>query len=65
VVDPSVRKPRGLDVGATVELMDYGHGVDYNAGSEYPVSLLVGESALVEQLRGMSAIVAATEAGSS
>ena len=36
--------------------MDFEHGADYNATSEYPVSLFVGEYTLAEQLRGMAAI---------
>jgi proline iminopeptidase len=43
-------------IASNPKLMDYEHGADYNAGSEYPSSLFVGEYSLVEQLRGMAAI---------
>jgi pimeloyl-ACP methyl ester carboxylesterase len=43
-------------IASNPKLMDYDHGADYNAASEYPGSLFVGEYTLVEQLRGMAAI---------
>jgi hypothetical protein len=36
--------------------MDLEHGDDFNASSEYPGSLCVGEYTPIEQLRGMGAI---------
>lgn len=36
--------------------MDYEHGADYDANSEYPASLFVSEYTLVEQVRGMAAV---------
>jgi proline iminopeptidase len=36
--------------------LDFEHGADYNASSEYPMSLFVSEYTLIEQLRGMTAI---------
>jgi hypothetical protein len=36
--------------------MDREHGEDYNASSEYPASLFVGEYILIEQLPGMGTI---------
>ena len=36
--------------------IDFEHGDDYEATSEYPSSLFVGEYTLIEQLRGMAAI---------
>jgi pimeloyl-ACP methyl ester carboxylesterase len=36
--------------------MDFEHGADYDAASEYPASLFVAEYTLIEQLRGMGAI---------
>ncbi|WP_299445068.1 alpha/beta fold hydrolase [uncultured Phycicoccus sp.] len=36
--------------------MNFDHGADYHADSEYPMSLFVSEYALIEQLRGMAAI---------
>jgi pimeloyl-ACP methyl ester carboxylesterase len=36
---------------------DFPHGHDYSASAEYPASLFVGEYTLIEQLRGMGAVV--------
>ena len=36
--------------------VNFEHGDDYDASSEYPASLFVGEYSLIEQLRGMAAI---------
>jgi pimeloyl-ACP methyl ester carboxylesterase len=43
-------------IASNPKLMDFEHGDDYNAASEYPASLFVGEYTLTEQLRGMAAI---------
>jgi proline iminopeptidase len=43
-------------IASNPKLMDFEHGADYHATSEYPSSLFVGEYTLVEQLRGMAAI---------
>jgi pimeloyl-ACP methyl ester carboxylesterase len=43
-------------ISSNPKLMDFEHGADYRASSEYPVSLFVGEYTLTEQLRGMAAI---------
>jgi pimeloyl-ACP methyl ester carboxylesterase len=43
-------------IASNPKWMDFEHGADYNASSEYPASLFVGEYTLVEQLRGMGAI---------
>ncbi|MGB7981143.1 MAG: hypothetical protein WCF36_10180 [Candidatus Nanopelagicales bacterium] len=36
--------------------LNFEHGADYHAASEYPASLFVSEYTLIEQLRGMVAI---------
>ncbi|MGA7689108.1 MAG: alpha/beta hydrolase [Jiangellales bacterium] len=36
--------------------VNFEHGDDYNASSEYPASLFVAEYSLIEQLRGMAAV---------
>jgi proline iminopeptidase len=43
-------------IASNPKLMNFEHGPDYNASSEYPASLFVGEYTLVQQLRGMAAI---------
>lgn len=43
-------------IASNPKWIDFEHGEDYNASSEYPASLFVGEYTLVEQLRGMGAI---------
>ena len=43
-------------ISSNPKWMDFEHGEDYNASSEYPGSLFVGEYTLIEQLRGMAAI---------
>jgi proline iminopeptidase len=43
-------------IASNPKLMNFQHGPDYNAASEYPTSLFVGEYTLLEQLRGMAAI---------
>jgi pimeloyl-ACP methyl ester carboxylesterase len=43
-------------IASNPKWMNFEHGADYNAASEYPASLFVGEYTLIEQLRGMAAI---------
>lgn len=43
-------------ISSNPKWLDFRHGDDYNARSEYPASLFVGEYTLVEQLRAMAAI---------
>ncbi|WP_051476715.1 alpha/beta hydrolase [Arthrobacter sp. Br18] len=43
-------------IASNPKLMNFQHGSDYSASSEYPSSLFVGEYTLLEQLRGMAAI---------
>ncbi len=43
-------------IASNPKWMDFEHGDDYNASSEYPMSLFVSEYTLIEQLRGMAAI---------
>ena len=43
-------------ISSDPKLMDFEHGADYSATSEYPASLFVREYTLVQQLRGMAAI---------
>ncbi len=43
-------------ISSNPKWMRFQHGDDYNASSEYPMSLFVNEYTLVEQLRGMAAI---------
>lgn len=43
-------------IASNPKLMNFQHGSDYSASSEYPASLFVGEYTLLEQLRGMAAI---------
>jgi hypothetical protein len=43
-------------IASNPKWMDFQHGKDYNAASEYPASLFVGEYTLIEQLRGMASI---------
>jgi proline iminopeptidase len=43
-------------IASNPKLMNFQHGPDYSASSEYPSSLFVGEYTLLEQLRGMAAI---------
>lgn len=43
-------------IASNPKWMDFEHGEDYDAASEYPASLFVGEYTLIEQLRGMAAI---------
>ncbi len=43
-------------ISSDPKLMDFEHGADYSASSEYPASLFVREYTLVQQLRGMAAI---------
>jgi len=43
-------------IASNPKWMDFEHGKDYNAASEYPASLFVGEYTLIEQLRGMAAM---------
>lgn len=43
-------------IASNPKLIDFQHGADYSASSEYPSSLFVAEYTLNEQLRGMAAI---------
>jgi proline iminopeptidase len=43
-------------ISSNPKLMNFEHGQDYSATSEYPASLFVREYTLVQQLRGMAAI---------
>lgn len=43
-------------IASSPKWMNFEHGADYRASSEYPFSLFVSEYALIEQLRGMAAI---------
>ena len=43
-------------IASNAKWMDFDHGADYSASSEYPMSLFVSEYTLIEQLRGMAAI---------
>jgi pimeloyl-ACP methyl ester carboxylesterase len=43
-------------IASNPKWLDFEHGADYRASSEYPMSLFVSEYTLIEQLRGMTAI---------
>ncbi len=43
-------------IASNPQWLDFEHGADYQASSEYPMSLFVSEYTLIEQLRGMAAI---------
>ena len=43
-------------IASNPKWMNFDHGADYHANSEYPMSLFVSEYTLIEQLRGMAAI---------
>ena len=43
-------------IASNPKWLDFDHGADYPASSEYPMSLFVSEYTLIEQLRGMAAI---------
>jgi proline iminopeptidase len=43
-------------ISSNPKWMDFPHGEDYSASSEYPAALFVDEYTLIEQLRGMAAI---------
>lgn len=43
-------------IASNPKWMNFEHGADYHASSEYPASLFVSEYSLIEQLRGMAAI---------
>ncbi len=43
-------------IASNPKWLNFEHGADYHASSEYPMSLFVSEYTLIEQLRGMTAI---------
>ncbi len=43
-------------IASNPKWLNFDHGADYSASSEYPMSLFVSEYTLIEQLRGMAAI---------
>ena len=43
-------------IASNPKWLNFEHGADYHASSEYPMSLFVSEYTLIEQLRGMAAI---------
>jgi len=43
-------------IASNPKWLNFPHGADYHASSEYPASLYVSEYSLIEQLRGMAAI---------
>ncbi len=43
-------------IASNPKWLNFDHGADYQASSEYPASLFVSEYTLIEQLRGMAAI---------
>ncbi|MGB7981338.1 MAG: alpha/beta hydrolase [Candidatus Nanopelagicales bacterium] len=45
-----------IAISSNPKWMNFEHGADYRATSEYPASLFVAEYALIEGLRGMAAI---------
>lgn len=45
-----------IAIASNPKWMDFPHGSDYNAASEYPFSFMAGEYTLVERLRGMAAL---------
>jgi len=45
-----------IAIASNPKWMNFDHGADYHASSEYPMSLFVSEYTLIEQLRGMTAI---------
>ena len=45
-----------IAIASNPKWLNFEHGPDYHASSEYPMSLFVSEYTLIEQLRGMAAI---------